>query len=67
MKTVWANMKIKTKNTKNSVMSTIKLALHKDLITAWINVVFCLPHTPIVFAFAANCLTVFKIWLCYEI
>ena len=27
----WANMKIKTKNAKNGVTSTVNLALHKDL------------------------------------
>ena len=28
----WADMKIKTKNAKNGVTSTVNLALHKDLI-----------------------------------
>ena len=28
----WAEMKMKTKNVKNGVISTVNLALHKDLI-----------------------------------
>ena len=28
----WAEMKMKTKNAKNGVISTVNLALHKDLI-----------------------------------
>ena len=32
MKSPWGDMKIKTKNAKNGVTSTVNLALHKDLI-----------------------------------
>ena len=37
MNATWANLKIKTKNAKNGVMSTVKLALHKDLVMKTAN------------------------------